>query len=89
MPSDIQQQVLALPGTDDLQEHLVLGLLDQREGLNEGRSEQFHQRFARPKFAQRLIQAARQPKREVMGTAGDRIGCYSEVSTPFGAAASS
>src|SRR2546429_9867548 len=33
--SDVQQQVLALPGADHLQKHLVLGFLDEGVGLDE------------------------------------------------------
>ena len=70
---DIQQQVLALPGADHLQEHLVLGFLDDGKRLDERLAQELHQRVAGPQLAQRLIERARQPEGQVVGTADDRI----------------
>jgi hypothetical protein len=53
---DVQQQVLALPGTDDLREGLVLGFLDGGIGQHEAIAEQIHQRLGFAQQAQRLGQ---------------------------------
>src|SRR3982074_1656815 len=70
---NVQQQVLALPGADHLQEYLVLGLLDDRERRDELIAKQLHQGLAFLEFAQRFVQRARQAERKIVRAASDRI----------------
>ncbi len=52
----VQQQMFTLPGTDYLQEHLVLGLLDDRVGGNKRLAKQADQRLAILKALQGVVE---------------------------------
>src|ERR1700685_1185798 len=58
--SHVQQQMLPLPRADHLQEHLVLGLLDDRIGGDKRLAEYLQQRLAVAQLGQRLIERSRQ-----------------------------
>src|SRR5882762_5973696 len=64
--SDVQQQMLALPGADDLRKGLVLGFLDCRICQHEAISEQIDQRLRLAQQPQRLGQGARERDRQVV-----------------------
>lgn len=55
----VEQQMLPLPGTDDLQEHLVLRLFHERKGRHETLAQNLDQRIALAKQPNRLIEIAR------------------------------
>src|SRR5580693_8430418 len=70
----VQQQMLPLPGTDDLCERLVLGLLDGGVGEHETIPEQIDEGLGFPQQAQGLRQGTRQRYRKIICAARDRFG---------------
>src|ERR1035441_3926713 len=57
--SHVQQQMLTFPRADHLQEHLVLGLLDDGIGGHDRRAEDLQQRLASAQPSKRLVERSR------------------------------
>src|ERR1035441_10897496 len=57
--SHVQQQMLTFPRADHLQEHLVLGLLDDGIGGHERLAEDLQQRLASAQPSKRLVERSR------------------------------
>src|ERR1700733_16019123 len=69
LTSNVQEQMLAFPGTDDLREGFVLGFLDRGKGQYEAIAEQVHQRLGLSQQAQGLRQSTRQGDCQIVGAA--------------------
>src|SRR5690606_10134128 len=71
--SDVEQQVLSLPGADDLQEGLVLVLFDSRVSDDEPLAEHLDERTAIAQQPQGILYVSRQRKRHVVRAPGDGL----------------
>src|SRR6185503_10464309 len=67
--SDVEQQVLALPGADHPQERVVLALLDRGVRQHEAFAQQLDQRPALAQKSDRFLDIAREAERQVVGAA--------------------